>query len=134
MGTWGDYEEEPEEEPQQPQPPQPPSGKSSKSTHGGAKRSSASSGAAAAGQGTAQQLESNEGPDGDWLKRWVQLTLQRLSAELARQPDAAAKRNRLRNWQRMFHPDKNPGRESEVQPIFRWVQDGWNREFRSASA
>lgn len=66
------------------------------------------------------------------LEQWRQLTTQRLATELARQPDESARRAKLRHWQRAYHPDKNPGRSDEVLPIFRWVQDCWDRDFRGA--
>merc|ERR1712151_247450 len=66
------------------------------------------------------------------MEQWRQLTTQRLATELVRQPDAAARRARLRHWQRAYHPDKNPGRADEVLPIFRWVQEAWDRDFRSS--
>merc|ERR1719442_337021 len=60
--------------------------------------------------------------------------MQRLAAELARyHGDPAARRARLRQWQRAYHPDKNPGRDAEVLPIFRWVQTQWDQCFRSAT-
>eukprot|EP00746_Dinoflagellata_sp_MGD_P069468 gnl/MRDRNA2_/MRDRNA2_28452_c0_seq1.p1 gnl/MRDRNA2_/MRDRNA2_28452_c0~~gnl/MRDRNA2_/MRDRNA2_28452_c0_seq1.p1 ORF type:complete len:801 (+),score=135.73 gnl/MRDRNA2_/MRDRNA2_28452_c0_seq1:103-2505(+) len=71
---------------------------------------------------------------GGSVERWQQLTLQRLAAALANLSDAAARRQQLRQWQRIYHPDKNPGRTEEVQRIFRWVQECWYREgFRVVS-
>uniref|UniRef100_A0A7S4QS80 Uncharacterized protein n=1 Tax=Alexandrium monilatum TaxID=311494 RepID=A0A7S4QS80_9DINO len=75
-----------------------------------------------------QGLDSHEA----WLLQWLRLTMQRLAAELMRQPSPAARRARLRQWQLSYHPDKNPGRGNEVMPIFCWVQSCWNQEFRSA--
>eukprot|EP00933_Yihiella_yeosuensis_P028608 TRINITY_DN22447_c0_g1_i1.p1 TRINITY_DN22447_c0_g1~~TRINITY_DN22447_c0_g1_i1.p1 ORF type:complete len:919 (-),score=189.64 TRINITY_DN22447_c0_g1_i1:27-2783(-) len=56
----------------------------------------------------------------------------RLSEELSRTKDVAERRTLLRQWQRSYHPDKNADREHEVGPIFRWVQERWNAEFRVA--
>jgi len=66
------------------------------------------------------------------MEHWSRLTLQRLAQDLNRQPSAADKRSRLRAWQRIYHPDKNPGRAHEVLPIFRWVQSCWDRDFKTA--
>merc|ERR1712183_687318 len=65
------------------------------------------------------------------MEQWTQLTMQRLSNQLARQPSAMERRACLRTWQRTYHPDKNPGRADEVLPIFRWVQACWDRDFKA---
>jgi len=69
----------------------------------------------------------------DTWQQWSKLTLERLSAELNRQTSATERRSRLRCWQRAYHPDKNPGREHEVMPVFRWVQDLWDKMFKSSA-
>lgn len=78
--------------------------------------------------GSATQSEDNS------MEQWSQLTMQRLARQLTKQVDAAARRSCLRTWQRVYHPDKNPGRSDEVLPIFRWVQACWDRDFRAADA
>lgn len=66
------------------------------------------------------------------VERWLRITMQRLAADLAKQPNASMRKSRLRQLQLTYHPDKNPGRADEVLPIFRWVQSCWDREFRAA--
>lgn len=65
-------------------------------------------------------------------EQWRQHVMQKLTRDLAATRDPAQRRLRLRQWQRMYHPDKNPGKVDEVMPIFRWVQACWDQEFRSS--
>eukprot|EP00928_Gymnodinium_smaydae_P011574 TRINITY_DN14254_c0_g1_i2.p1 TRINITY_DN14254_c0_g1~~TRINITY_DN14254_c0_g1_i2.p1 ORF type:complete len:714 (-),score=154.78 TRINITY_DN14254_c0_g1_i2:100-2241(-) len=95
-----------------------------KRPRGGAGEAPPAEAAAAASSGEAD----------DWLHKWLQCTLQRLQADFSRQPDATARRLRLRQWQRDYHPDKNPGRAHEVLPIFRWVQARWEEQFRGSES
>lgn len=97
----------------------------------------AAGGAAAGGSaepaGPAGHLTEEAAEEGR-LQQRLQLAIQLLATDLLRQPDANERRARLRQWQRTYHPDKNPGRAHEVLPIFRWVQSRWDQEFRSAEA
>lgn len=70
-------------------------------------------------------------PAGLQSERHVKATLLRLANNFARERNATRRRALLRNWQRLYHPDKHPrGKHAFVTPVFQWVQAMWERCYR----
>ena len=52
---------------------------------------------------------------------WSQRKIQSLTREMGRDVgvlNLEQRKQRVKDWQREFHPDKNPGKEDEVKPVF----------------
>jgi hypothetical protein len=59
---------------------------------------------------------------------WTVAEIGKVQAELLDLDDASL-RARLRTLRRRYHPDKNPGREFLVTPVFQYVQR-WHEDFQ----
>lgn len=59
--------------------------------------------------------------------RWSLAEIERVKIELLGL-DLPARRARLRELRRYYHPDKNAGGEHSVTPVFIWIQAWWEAE------
>merc|ERR1719235_194684 len=59
--------------------------------------------------------------------RWARAEINRVKIELMAL-DLPARRKRLRELRRHYHPDKNAGGENSVTPVFIWIQAWWEAE------
>lgn len=89
-------------------------------------------GAAGAATGAASPRPGDSGYAGppvptENVNRWALAEIERVKLELLGL-DLLARRKRLRELRRYYHPDKNAGGEHSVTPVFIWIQAWWEAE------